>query len=120
MPQPADPNIPAFSHSDIRRIVRGLLLAILLGALDQTVVAVSLPKIAGDLGKFDLLAWVVSGYLVAVAVATPIYGKLGDLYGRRATLSFAIGLFLTASILCALAQSMPVLIAARILQGLGG
>ncbi|MGN6389831.1 MAG: MDR family MFS transporter [Burkholderiaceae bacterium] len=110
----------ARSHAEIRSIVIGLMLAILLGALDQTIVSVALPRIAQQLRDFDLLAWVVSGYLVAVAVATPIYGKIGDLVGRRATLSFAIALFLLASVACALAQSMPMLVAARILQGLGG
>jgi EmrB/QacA subfamily drug resistance transporter len=119
-PNNTHPTHPVFSHTQIRAIVIGLMLAILLGALDQTIIAVSLPRIASDLQRFDLLAWVVSGYLVAVAVATPIYGKLGDLYGRRATLSFAIGLFLVASVLCALSQSMPMLVGARILQGLGG
>ena len=108
------------SQTEVRAVVIGLMLAILLGALDQTIISVALPMMAADLQGFDLLAWVVSGYLVAVAVATPIYGKLGDLYGRRAMLSFAIGLFLFASVACAMAQSMPMLVAARILQGLGG
>lgn len=108
------------SHAEIRSIITGLMLAILLGALEQTIVSVALPKMSAELKGFELLSWVVSGYLVAMAVATPIYGKLGDLFGRRATLSFAIGLFLLASVACALAQSMPMLVAARILQGLGG
>ncbi len=112
-PQPLNP-------ADIRSIIIGLMLAILLGALDQTIISVSLPKMATDLQGVNLLAWVVSGYLIAMAVATPVYGKLGDLYGRRIVLSSAIILFLVASVACAMAPSMPVLVAARILQGLGG
>jgi EmrB/QacA subfamily drug resistance transporter len=107
-------------HAEVRSIIVGLMLALLLGALDQTIVAVSLPSISSELQGFDIIAWIVSGYLVAATVITPIYGKLADLYGVRRLLSFAIGLFLCASVGCALAQSMPQLVAARILQGLGG
>lgn len=108
------------SHAEVRSIITGLMLVIFLSALEQTIVSVALPKMSAELKGFELLSWVVSGYLVAMAVATPIYGKLGDLFGRRMILSFAIGLFLLASVACALAQSMPMLVAARILQGLGG
>src|SRR3546814_4370170 len=79
---------------DIRSIIIGLMLAILLGALDSTIISVALPKMAADLHGINLLAWVMSGYLIAMAVATPIYGKLGDIYGRRSVLSSAIVLFL--------------------------
>ncbi|HEY9280739.1 MAG TPA: MDR family MFS transporter [Eoetvoesiella sp.] len=111
---------PVLSHSDVRYIVIGLMLAILLGAMEQTIVSVSLPMMSADLQGVDLLAWVVSAYLITVAVATPIYGKLGDLYGRRFMLSSAIGIFLLGSVLCALATSMPMLVGSRIVQGIGG
>lgn len=116
----AYPSSTPLSQPEVRSIIIGLMLAILLGALDQTIISVSLPEMATDLQGVDLLAWVVSGYLIAMAVATPVYGKLGDIYGRRIILSSAIVLFLLASVVCAMAPSMPILVAGRILQGLGG
>jgi EmrB/QacA subfamily drug resistance transporter len=123
-PRAADAPLPA-SLADtpqppVMQILFGLMLAILLGALEQSIVAVVLPEIALQLRGFEDMAWVISAYLVASTVATPIYGKLSDVLGRRSVLSFSIVLFLLASVVCALAQTMPQLIGARILQGLGG
>jgi EmrB/QacA subfamily drug resistance transporter len=101
-------------------IIVGLMLGMFLSALDQTIVATALPRIAADLGGMQHLSWVVSAYLLTSTAATPIYGKLSDLYGRKIMLQIAITLFLVTSLLCALAQSMPQLILFRALQGLGG
>src|ERR671923_2613423 len=96
-----------------------IMLATLLAALDQTIVATALPKIVSDLQGFDHLSWVVTAYLVTSTVTVPLYGKLSDLYGRRALFLVAIGLFLVGSALCGAAQTMGQLIAFRALQGLG-
>ncbi|UFH51614.1 MDR family MFS transporter [Pseudomonas sp. KNUC1026] len=95
------------------------MLAIFLGALDQTIVAVSMPAISAQFSNLGLLAWVIAGYMVAMTVATPIYGKLGDLYGRRRMILFGTGLFILASLFCGLAQSMEQLVLARVVQGIG-
>jgi len=92
----------------------------LLAALDSTIVATALPTIVGELGGLEHLAWVVTAYLLAQTVVTPLYGKLGDLYGRKRVLQAAIVLFLIGSALCGLSRSMMQLIAFRVLQGLGG
>ena len=109
-----------FSRAEIVSILFGLILAMFLASLDQTIVATSLSTMARDLNGWTLMSWVVSAYLVASTVTTPIYGKLSDLYGRQPVLSVAITMFLGASVLCALSQNMPQLIGARVLQGIGG
>jgi len=109
-----------FSRSEIVSILSGLMLAMFLAGLDQTIVATSLSTMARDLNGWELMSWVVSAYLVASTVTTPIYGRLSDLYGRRPVLAIGIVLFLAASVLCALSQTMPQLIGARVLQGIGG
>jgi EmrB/QacA subfamily drug resistance transporter len=101
-------------------VVGGLMLVMLLAALDQTIVSTALPTIVGDLGGLAHLSWVVTAYLLAVTVVTPLYGKLGDQYGRKVVLQTALVLFLIGSALCGLAQGMTELIAFRGVQGLGG
>jgi EmrB/QacA subfamily drug resistance transporter len=101
-------------------VVSGLMLVMLLASLDQTIVSTALPTIVGELGGLEHLSWVVTAYLLAVTVVTPLYGKLGDLYGRKRVLQGALGLFLVGSALCGLAQGMSELIAFRAIQGLGG
>ena len=96
-----------------------IMLATLLSALDQTIVATALPEIADDLNGFDDLSWVVTAYLLSTTVTVPLYGKLSDLYGRRRLFVVAISIFLAGSALCGLAQSMGQLIAFRALQGIG-
>jgi EmrB/QacA subfamily drug resistance transporter len=104
---------------DIRSILFALMMAVFLSALDQTIVAVSMPAISAQFQDFDLLAWVISAYMVALTVAVPIYGKLGDLYGRRRLMLFGLATFTLASLFCAMAQSMEQLVLARLLQGIG-
>ena len=98
----------------------GLVLVMLLAALDSTIVSTALPTIVGDLGGFDHLSWVVTAYLLAQTIVTPLYGKLGDQYGRKIVLQVGLVVFLIGSALCGLAQNMPELIAFRAIQGLGG
>jgi EmrB/QacA subfamily drug resistance transporter len=114
---------PAPVHVAGRRlglIFAALLLGMFLAALDQTIVATALPTIVGELGGLNHLSWVVTAYLLAQTVSTPLYGKLGDQYGRKLMFQVAIVIFLVGSVLCGLAQSMGQLIAFRAIQGLGG
>jgi EmrB/QacA subfamily drug resistance transporter len=110
----------AFSHNEVLRILSGVLLCMLMAALDQTVLATALPAIAADFHSVPYLSWCITAYLLASTVATLVLGKLSDLWGRRVLLEASIGVFLFASIACALAPSMAWLIAARAVQGVGG
>src|SRR5215468_74777 len=104
----------------LRVVFSALLLVLLLAALDQTIVSTALPTIVGDLGGIQHLSWVVTAYLLASTIVAPVYGKLGDLYGRKRLLQAAVVIFLAGSALCGAAQSMLQLIAFRAVQGLGG
>ena len=121
MVEAADPvPLAPLSHRQILIAFSGLVLAMLLAALDSTIVSTALPTIVSELGGLEHLAWVVTGYLLAQTIVTPVYGKLGDLYGRKIVMQSAIVLFLVGSALCGLSQNMTQLIVFRAIQGLGG
>jgi EmrB/QacA subfamily drug resistance transporter len=109
-----------FTHRQILLVYSGLMMGILLAALDQTIVATALPTIVGDLGGIQHLSWVVTAYLLSSTASVPLYGKVSDLYGRRIVFQFAIVTFLVGSALSGLAQNMAWLIVARAIQGIGG
>ena len=116
----AKPAARALTHPEMRTIVLGIMLAMFLGALDQTIVATALPTIGRHFRDLGDLSWVVTAYLLTGTAVTPLYGKLSDIHGRRVMMLTAIGLFVVGSLACALAPSMTALIFARALQGLGG
>jgi EmrB/QacA subfamily drug resistance transporter len=110
----------ALTHPEIRTIVIGIMLAMFLGALDQTIVATALPTIGRRFDNLSDLSWVVTAYLLTSTAVTPLYGKLSDVHGRRVIMLTAIGIFIAGSVACALAGTMTALVFARALQGLGG
>ena len=117
---PPAPDLPNYTHQQIIRVITGIMLCIFLASLDQTVVIPAVPAIAGDLQAFGHLSWIVTAYLLTSTAATPIIGKLSDVYGRRALLLLSLALFIVASMACGFATSLPGLIVARAFQGLGG
>ena len=108
------------SHRQVLIVFSGLMLGMLLAALDQTIVATALPTIVGDLGGLNHLSWVVTAYLLTSTASVPLYGKISDLYGRKRVFQFAIVLFLIGSVISGAAQDMVTLIIARGIQGMGG
>ncbi|MGI8469834.1 MAG: DHA2 family efflux MFS transporter permease subunit [Pyrinomonadaceae bacterium] len=108
------------SHEKVLIVFGGLVLVMLLAALDGTIVSTALPTIVGELGGLAHLSWVVTAYLLAQTIVTPLYGKIGDLYGRKRVLQVAIIVFLVGSVLCGLSGSLTQLIIFRAVQGLGG
>jgi EmrB/QacA subfamily drug resistance transporter len=119
MTAPADEVEADAEHRRILVILAALMLGMALAALDQTIVATALPTIAGDLHGLNHLSWVVTAYLLATCISTPLWGKLGDLYGRKSLFQLAIVIFLAGSMLAGLSQSMVELIAFRAIQGIG-
>jgi EmrB/QacA subfamily drug resistance transporter len=111
---------PAAARAAFRAVFPGVMVALFLGALDQMILAAALPVLGGAFGDLAHLSWVVVAYLVAATVAAPLYGRIGDARGRRRTLQVALATFVAGSVLCAAATSLPMLIAARAVQGLGG
>jgi len=108
-----------FTHRQILTILAGLLMAMFLAALDQTIVSVAMRTIADDLSGFQLQAWATTAFLITSTISTPLYGKLSDMYGRKPFILFAIGIFILGSALCGLSQSMYELAACRAIQGIG-
>ena len=108
------------SHPEARTIVLGIMLAMFLGALDQTIVATALPTIGRHFANLGDLSWVVTAYLLTGTASIPLYGKLSDIHGRRGVMLIAIGLFIVGSLVCAMAPSMTALVLGRACQGLGG
>src|SRR5689334_25288352 len=108
------------SFAEARSVIAGILLAMFLAALNQTIVATALPTIGRDLNDFENLSWTVTAYLLTSTVVASLYGKLSDIYGRRAMMLTAIGVFMAGSAICAVAPNMLTLVIGRGLQGLGG
>ncbi len=117
----ADEEVQAyFTHKQILVVMSGVMSGMFLAALDQSIVSTALPTITSELGGLDKLAWVVTAYLVTATAATPLWGKVSDLYGRRLIFQIAISIFLIGSMACGLAQDITQLIGFRALQGIGG
>ncbi len=120
--RPTDPTAPADAvepPKNIRWVLLGLMLALLLSMLDSFIVGTAMPAVVADLGGLDHMSWVVTGYTLATACSTPVWGKLGDLFPRKTMFLASVVLFLAASVLCGIAPSMDTLIVSRVLQGLG-
>jgi EmrB/QacA subfamily drug resistance transporter len=111
---------PALTESEKNVIIGGVLLSMLLAALDQTIVAPAMPTIGAALGDAQYLPWIVTGYLLTATAMAPLYGKISDVYGRRPTIHAAILIFLVGSVISALAPNMLMLVVGRAVQGLGG
>jgi EmrB/QacA subfamily drug resistance transporter len=116
---PLAPRAP-LTPAEVRTILMSLMVTMFLAALDQTIVATALPTIGRQFGDVSSLSWVITAYLLASTAVAPVFGTLSDIYGRRAMIVAALSLFIAGSVLCAIAPSMPILIVARGLQGLGG
>ena len=124
MTSPAAPPAPApaageFTHAQIMRILYGLLMGMFLAALDQTIVSTAIRTIGDDLHGLSAQAWVTTAYLITSTIATPLYGKLSDMFGRRPFYLFAIVTFIIGSLACSFADTMYKLAAFRAIQGIG-
>ncbi len=109
----------AMTHREVLVVIGGLMVGLFLAALDQTIVATALPTIVGELGGIEQYSWTVTAYLLTATASTPLYGKIGDLYGRKSVFQAAVVIFVLGSLVSAVATSMGVLIIGRAVQGLG-
>src|SRR5467141_1193812 len=117
---PAAQKPRALTPAEARTIFIGLMLAVFLAALNQTIVATALPTMGRYFNDFENLSWIVTSYLLTSTAVAPLYGKLSDIYGRRATMLAGIGIFVIGSVMCAMAPNMFTLVLGRGVQGLGG
>src|ERR1700748_2363662 len=113
-------SVPAAKLPGFLTVFPSIMLPMFLAVVDQTIVATALPAIAGEMGQVERTSWIVVSYLIACNVGAPIYGRLGDSFGRRLLMFVALGVFIVASLLCSVAPTILLLSAARVLQGLGG
>src|SRR5829696_4634647 len=116
----ADPVPAGFDRRRFLRLFTAVMLPMFLAAVDQTLLATATPVISRELGDLRDSSWLAVGYLLASVIVVPLYGRLGDRHGRRRVLSVAIVLFALGSLACGLAPTLGLLVAARVLQGLGG
>src|SRR5215216_6414224 len=116
----ATPSRSALTPAEFRPLLVGLMVAMFLAALDQTIVAIALPTIGRQFDDMSSLSWVVTAYLLSGTAVAPVFGTLSDIFGRRVMIIIALGVFIVASVLCALAPNLLTLIVARFLQGIGG
>jgi EmrB/QacA subfamily drug resistance transporter len=112
--------VPGFTHRRLMMVLGALMLAVFMSSIETSIIATALPTIAGEFNAFESFAWVATAYIVTSTIATPLLGKMSDLYGRRLIFQTTMGIFVVGSILCGMSQSMGQLIAARAVQGLGG
>ncbi|MEZ5764299.1 MAG: MDR family MFS transporter [Xanthobacteraceae bacterium] len=122
-PDPSSDAAPAragLTQAELRALLIGLMVAMFLAALDQTIVAIALPTIGRQFNDMGNLSWIVTAYLLSGTAMAPVFGTLSDIFGRRVMITVALGIFVFASVLCALAPNLLTLIFARFLQGLGG
>ena len=112
--------VPGFTHRRLMIVLGALMLAVFMSSIETSIIATALPTITGEFNAFESFAWVGTAYIVTSTIATPLLGKMSDLYGRRLIFQTTMGIFVVGSILCGMSQSMGQLIAARAVQGLGG
>src|SRR5579862_5315176 len=116
---PSPQGQPPTTRSLFVKVFPSIMLPMFLAVADQTIVATALPAIASGLGEIERASWVVVSYLIANTIAAPVYGRLGDTFGRRAMMFVALAIFMIGSVLCALAPNITLLTLSRVLQGFG-
>ncbi|MFF4699075.1 MDR family MFS transporter [Streptomyces chattanoogensis] len=117
---PSEESPPQLRGGRLYLVLSAAVIAMLLGSLDGTILGTAMPRIVGELGDVDLLSWVVTAYMLAIAISTPVWGKVSDMWGRKGAFMVSVAVFLLGSILSGLSQSVMELVAFRVLQGLGG